>query len=99
MVIDFEKWLLAFVAHRITKFKLSPQGIKALDEAPPEPPRCPRGRVKINMKKKLPLLPSAQVIVIYEWCFLIINILYSYIDIKKMFLILFVLKNMFIYFN
>ncbi|XP_073971581.1 domino helicase isoform X3 [Rhodnius prolixus] len=61
MVIDFEKWLLAFVAHRITKFKLSPQGIKALDEAPPEPPRCPRGRVKINMKKKLPLLPSAQV--------------------------------------
>uniref|UniRef100_A0A224XG66 Putative chromatin remodeling complex wstf-iswi small subunit n=1 Tax=Panstrongylus lignarius TaxID=156445 RepID=A0A224XG66_9HEMI len=57
-MVEFEKWLLAFVAHRIRKFKLSPHAIKTIDDALPEPPPCPRGRVKINIKKKVPLQPT-----------------------------------------
>ncbi|CAH1401525.1 unnamed protein product [Nezara viridula] len=52
-IIEFELWLLAFVAHRARKYKVNPEYISSIDSAPPDPPPCPKGRVKINIKKRI----------------------------------------------
>ncbi|XP_024084966.1 helicase domino isoform X2 [Cimex lectularius] len=51
-LIDYELWLLAFIAHRSRKFKTRSELIQGIDEAPPDPPPCPKGRVKIQIKRK-----------------------------------------------
>ncbi|XP_014280973.1 helicase domino isoform X2 [Halyomorpha halys] len=52
-IIEFELWLLAFVAHRARKYKVNPDYISSIDSASPDPPPCPKGRVKINIKKRV----------------------------------------------
>lgn len=42
--------LTAFVAHRVRRLKTSRKLIEEIDSAPEPPPRCPSGKIKINVR-------------------------------------------------
>ncbi|XP_014224907.1 helicase domino isoform X1 [Trichogramma pretiosum] len=49
-LIDLEFTMTAFVAHRIKRLKTPRKLIEEIDSYPPPPPRCPAGKIKINVR-------------------------------------------------
>ncbi|KAJ8680257.1 hypothetical protein QAD02_016044 [Eretmocerus hayati] len=49
-LIDLEFMLTAFVAHRMRKLKTPRKLIEEIDTQPDPPPRCPSGKIKINVR-------------------------------------------------
>ncbi|XP_075220289.1 domino helicase isoform X2 [Lycorma delicatula] len=49
-LVDLELCTTAFVAHRTKKYSVPSKLIEEIDDAPPSPPRCPAGKIKIHVK-------------------------------------------------
>ncbi|XP_015114836.1 helicase domino [Diachasma alloeum] len=49
-LVDLEVTLTAFVAHRVRKLHTPRKLIEEIDSQPPPPPRCPSGKIKINVR-------------------------------------------------
>ncbi|KAL1140671.1 hypothetical protein AAG570_000601, partial [Ranatra chinensis] len=60
LLVEVELWLLAFVAHRAKKYKTPSQLIQEIDSSAPDPPPCPKGKIKIHVRRSL--VPTAQVV-------------------------------------
>ena len=52
--MEVEQWLLAFVAHRAKRYKTPKRLIEEIDSAPPDPPPCPKGKIKIHVRRTGP---------------------------------------------
>lgn len=50
LLVDLEFVLTAFVAHRVRKLKTPRKLIEEIDSLPDPPPRCPSGKIKINVR-------------------------------------------------
>lgn len=50
LLVDLEFTVGAFVAHRIRKLKAPKKFIEEIDNHPKPPPRCPSGKIKINVR-------------------------------------------------
>ncbi|GLH07367.1 Uncharacterized protein GBIM_12836 [Gryllus bimaculatus] len=50
LLVELETSLTAFVAHRLKKFCVPKQRIEEIDKAPECAPRCPAGKIKINVR-------------------------------------------------
>ncbi|XP_034942054.1 helicase domino isoform X2 [Chelonus insularis] len=62
---DLEGSLTAFTAHRVRRLKTPRKLIEEIDSRPPSPPRCPSGKIKINVRlsnqaKAPPVVSPAQ---------------------------------------
>ncbi len=49
MLLDLEFTMTAYTAHRIRKFQAQPKLIEEIDRAPPLPPLCPRGKLRLHV--------------------------------------------------
>lgn len=49
-LLDLEFVLTAFVAHRTKRLKTPRSLIEEIDSQPEPPPRCPAGKIKINVR-------------------------------------------------
>ena len=47
---DLSFTLSAFAHHRIGRFMASPELIQEIDSAPETPPRCPRGKIRLQIR-------------------------------------------------
>ncbi|XP_020707838.2 helicase domino isoform X1 [Athalia rosae] len=50
ILVDLELTLTAFVAHRVKQFKTPRKLIEEIDSQPDPPPKCPAGKIKINVR-------------------------------------------------
>ncbi len=50
VLVDLEFVLTAFVAHRTKRIKTPRNLIEEIDSQPEPPPRCPPGKIKINVR-------------------------------------------------
>ena len=50
VLVDLEFVFTAFVAHRIKRLKTSRKLIEEIDTQPEPAPRCPSGKIKINVR-------------------------------------------------
>ncbi|XP_031780344.1 helicase domino isoform X2 [Nasonia vitripennis] len=50
LLVDLEFVMTAFVAHRVRKLKTPRKLIEEIDSQPESPPRCPSGKIKINVR-------------------------------------------------
>lgn len=57
MLADLEYSLTAYSAHRMRKFQAAPQLIQEIDKAPPLPPKCPRGKLRLHVSTVPRILP------------------------------------------
>ncbi|XP_054272165.1 helicase domino isoform X3 [Macrosteles quadrilineatus] len=48
--ISLELWMSAWMAHRSSKFRTPVRLIEEIDTAPPPPPKCPPGRIKVHVR-------------------------------------------------
>lgn len=53
-------FLSAFAQHRIRRFQASPKLIEEIDSAPAPPPRCPPGKIKLQIKTTAQAVVAAQ---------------------------------------
>ncbi|XP_015599061.1 helicase domino isoform X1 [Cephus cinctus] len=64
LLVDLELTLTAFVAHRIRRLQTPRKLIEEIDSLPDPPPRCPSGKIKINVRlsnqAKAPPVPPQQ---------------------------------------
>ncbi|KAI9564810.1 hypothetical protein GHT06_008551 [Daphnia sinensis] len=49
MLLDLEFTMTAYTAHRIRKFQVPAKLIEEIDRAPPLPPLCPRGKLRLHV--------------------------------------------------
>ena len=49
MLLDLEFTMTAYTAHRIRKFQVPAKLIEEIDRAPPLPPICPRGKLRLHV--------------------------------------------------
>ncbi|XP_014611101.1 PREDICTED: helicase domino isoform X2 [Polistes canadensis] len=59
LLLDSEFTLTAFGAHRIKRLKTSRKLIEEIDNQPDPPPRCPSGKIKINVRLSNQVKPSS----------------------------------------
>lgn len=64
LLINLEFSLTAFAAHRTKRIQTPKKLIEEIDVSPPTPPRCPSGKLKIqvrlsNQTKATPITPAA----------------------------------------
>ncbi|XP_012218897.2 helicase domino isoform X2 [Linepithema humile] len=50
LLLDLEQTVSAFVAHRVKRLQTPRKLIEEIDSQPEPPPRCPSGRIKINVR-------------------------------------------------
>lgn len=50
--------MTAYTAHRIRKFQVPSKLIEEIDRAPPLPPLCPRGKLRLHVTTNRPAAPS-----------------------------------------
>lgn len=50
VLVKMESVLTAYVAHRMKRLQTSRKLIEEIDSAPAPPPRCPSGKIKINVR-------------------------------------------------
>lgn len=50
LLLDLEQTISAFVAHRVKRLQTPRKLIEEIDSQPEPPPRCPSGRIKINVR-------------------------------------------------
>ncbi|XP_025163314.1 helicase domino isoform X6 [Harpegnathos saltator] len=58
LLLDLELTLSAFVAHRVRRLQTSRKLIEEIDNQPEAAPRCPSGRIKINVRLSNQTKPS-----------------------------------------
>jgi E1A-binding protein p400 len=56
---DLSFTLSAFAHHRIARFMASPELIQEIDSAPEPPPRCPRGKIRLQIRTSTATMHSA----------------------------------------
>lgn len=56
---DLSFTLSAFAHHRIARFMASPSLIQEIDSAPEPPPRCPRGKIRLQIRTSTAAIHSA----------------------------------------
>ncbi len=54
LLADLELTLTAFAAHRIRRFQAPAPLIEEIDSAPPAPPPCPRGKIRLHVRPSNP---------------------------------------------
>ncbi|KAG8223943.1 hypothetical protein J437_LFUL003751 [Ladona fulva] len=54
LLVELELCLTAFVAHRMKKFQPARKLIEEIDSLPDPPPRCPAGKIRINVRAPPP---------------------------------------------
>lgn len=59
LLLDLELTLCAFVAHRVRRLQTPRKLIEEIDNQPEPPPRCPSGRIKINVRLSNQAKPSS----------------------------------------
>ncbi|KAL6258452.1 hypothetical protein P5V15_010408 [Pogonomyrmex californicus] len=60
LLLDLELTLSAFVAHRVNRLRTPKKLIEEIDNQPEPAPRCPSGRVKINVRLSNQTKPQQQ---------------------------------------
>ncbi|XP_012528470.1 helicase domino isoform X8 [Monomorium pharaonis] len=60
LLLDLEVTLTAFVAHRINRLRTPRKLIEEIDSQPEPAPRCPSGRIKINVRLSNQAKPQQQ---------------------------------------
>ncbi|XP_025993752.2 helicase domino isoform X2 [Solenopsis invicta] len=60
LLIDIEMTLSAFVAHRVNRLRTPRKLIEEIDTQPEPAPRCPSGRIKINVRLSNQAKPQQQ---------------------------------------
>ncbi|XP_018403303.1 PREDICTED: helicase domino [Cyphomyrmex costatus] len=60
LLLNLEFMLSAFVAHRVKRLQTSRKLIEEIDSQPEMPPRCPSGRIKINVRLSNQAKPQQQ---------------------------------------
>lgn len=59
MLLDLEFTMTAYTAHRIRKFQVPSKLIEEIDRAPPLPPLCPRGKLRLHVTTNRQATPAA----------------------------------------
>ncbi|CAK9821897.1 Helicase ssl-1 [Anthophora retusa] len=59
LLCDLELTLTAFVAHRVRRLQTPRKLIEEIDTQPDPPPRCPSGKIKINVRLSNQVKPSS----------------------------------------
>ncbi|XP_012056124.1 PREDICTED: helicase domino [Atta cephalotes] len=60
LLLNLELMLSAFVAHRVKRLRTPRKLIEEIDSQPEPPPRCPSGRIKINVRLSNQAKPQQQ---------------------------------------
>ena len=60
LLLNLELMLSAFVAHRVKRLRTPRKLIEEIDSQPERPPRCPSGRIKINVRLSNQAKPQQQ---------------------------------------
>ncbi|KAG5346196.1 DOM Helicase, partial [Acromyrmex charruanus] len=60
LLLNLELMLSAFVAHRVKRLRTPRKLIEEIDSQPEAPPRCPSGRIKINVRLSNQAKPQQQ---------------------------------------
>lgn len=58
LLCDLELTLTAFAAHRVRRLQTPRKLIEEIDTQPDTPPRCPSGKIKINVRLSNQVKPS-----------------------------------------